>query len=360
MIARMKRIHLTENNLSAAVAEAAAVLCAGGLVLYPTETLYGVAVNAMDPAAVDKLLAFKKRPAGKAVSVLVPGLAEAAQLVEIGGAERIVFERFLPGPVTLVVKDRGCVDGRLVSELGTLGIRISSHPVAAALAQAAGVPLTATSANAAGAARPYDIATALAGLSSRQRAHVDLVLDAGSLPRREPSSVIDLTGGIQRVVRAGEAVRDLAQPLQTSSEDETRAIARETVRSLFHAVREKPVVLALSGEMGMGKTQFAKGVAEALGVSVPVTSPSFVVMKEYDGTVEGRRVRFVHMDCWRVGEVRSSELGLDDYLQPGTLLVIEWPAPLLEWLRSLGEAAVVHHYEFREYGDMREIVLTDV
>lgn len=358
----MERVLLTTTNHAQALEKAVAVLENGGLVVYPTETLYGVAADATNPAAVSKLLRFKRRPAGKPISVLVPDVSAGLALVRADAAAQASMQRLLPGPVTVVspVAEESALDPRLLSEKNTLGVRVSTHPIAGALAKAFGKPLSATSANPSGGARPYAVDSLLATLSPRQCQQLDLILDAGTLPPNEPSTVVDFSGGEQTILRSGSDLQALARPLQSESEAETRAIARELTRSLFHAVREKPVILALSGEMGMGKTHFTKGVAEALQVTQEVTSPSYTLMKEYEGVVEGVVTRLVHLDCWRAETLSMSDLLLEDYLLPHTLLVIEWPAPLLSELAQLPPRAVVQHYAFTGTATTRFITLTAI
>ena len=323
----MQRILLMPETTAAAIAAAVAVLKDGGLVMYPTETVYGIAADATNADAVTRLLAYKNRPAGKAVSVLVTDQAMAEQYVELNATARNLYATFLPGPMTVISKSRGTADARLASELGTLGVRISSHPVAQALVEAFRGALTATSANASGAARPYSPDTALASLSPRQTALLDLILDAGELPRREPSTVIDTTQEVQSVLRVGELSSELLQKLESVSEADTRTIARSFVEGLAETLAEVPVVLALEGPMGAGKTHFAKGAAEALQISAPITSPTYTLIKEYPG--------LIHMDLWRLTEFDPAALELDRYLKPGNLIVVEWAGPALPYLQGL-------------------------
>jgi len=335
----MQRIHVTPENLDTALEAAATVLSRGGLVAYPTETVYGLGADAANPEAVGKLLAFKSRSAGKAVSVLVADQRAAERLVELNDAAANLYATFLPGPLTVVSASRGAVDKRLESELGTLGIRISSHPVAAHLAAAFGGPITATSFNASGAARPYSVDTALAGLSDAQLATVDLVLDTGALPRREPSSVIDTTQAVQEVVRSGELAGKVLATKASHAEADTVAVAQAFMKSLLHAMSEKPVVILLEGPMGAGKTHFAKGVALALDIEKTVTSPTYTLVKEYGP--------LVHMDCWRLGgEAGPQDLGLDDYLKPGKVVLIEWPLPVADYLAAKKDEVVGFHTLF--------------
>jgi L-threonylcarbamoyladenylate synthase len=345
----MERILLTSSNTQDSLKKAASILRNGGLVIYPTETLYGVAVDATNSKAVDRLLTFKARPAGKAISVLVKDKAQALTLIEPNPDAEQIFETLLPGPITVICKDKGVVDPRLASELGTLGIRISSHPIAAALSESAGIPVTATSANSSGAPRPYTVERMLEYLSPTQASCIDLILDYGELPKKEPSTVIDTTTPVQTIVRAGGEIERLAPPFITNGEEETKAYAAHMMSSFAHVVHEKPLVFALEGPMGMGKTRFAQGIGRALGVTRPVTSPSFTLIKEYLAVLNEKSVRFVHMDLWRAEDIKSEEIGLEEYLQPDTVVVIEWPNPVLKDL-SRREDILIKRIIFEEKG----------
>ncbi len=350
----MERIRL-EHNTQEVVRRAAEVLAAGGLVVYPTETMYGVGVDAQNPEAVTKLLKFKNRPAGKAISCLMSDQKMAEQYVELTDMAKTAYRAFLPGPVTIVSKDLGVVDQRLVSELGTLGVRISSHPFVASMIVEFNKPITSTSANPSGAARPYKVDALLEQFSERQRELIDLIIDAGDLPRREPSTVIDTTGQVQEVVRAGELVSEVSKTFISTCEEDTLKLASQLMKQYSHVVSEKPLVFALEGEMGMGKTHFAKGVARALSVTQIVNSPTYSLVKEYSGSIAESPVAFVHMDCWRASEAQPEEIGLQEYLVPKSVLVIEWPAPVLTYLKQRGDEIVVVRLQFSGEGNDRAI-----
>ena len=333
----MRHLILNEPNLQECAVAAAEVLSQGGLVVYPTETVYGVAVDATNASAVSRLLTYKNRPVGRAISVCVADEAAASQLVELNETATRLYRTFLPGPLTVISKSRGMVDARLASELGTLGIRISAHPFVAALTAVSSQPFTATSANRSGGAQPYSITTLLASLSPAQQNLIDLVIDAGTLPRRDPSTVIDTTSEAQDLVRAGSNLIHFTEQFQSASEEETRAVAARLLQSTAYQLRERALLFALEGEMGAGKTQFAKGIAAALGVEQPVTSPTYTLMEEYAGSWEGQPVYFLHLDLWRLTQVTLAELDLERSLLPNTVIVVEWVQPLLPHLAELTE-----------------------
>jgi L-threonylcarbamoyladenylate synthase len=183
-----------------AVEAAAGVLRDGGLVAFPTETFYGLGANALDPDAVARVFRAKGRPPGKPLLVLVDSVEMADLLVaDLPDHARRLIARYWPGPLTLVLRARPSVPAALTAGTATLGVRVSSHPVAHAVVRAAALPVTAPSANRHGGPSPRSAAEVLAGLGAR----VDLVLDGGATAGGAPSTLLDLTGDRPRLVRPG-------------------------------------------------------------------------------------------------------------------------------------------------------------
>jgi L-threonylcarbamoyladenylate synthase len=183
--------------------EAAAVLRGGGLVAFPTETFYGLGAAALEAAAVRRILAVKGRPEGKPLLVLVDSIAmvdTVARAVPARGRELMV--RHWPGALTLVLHARPELPDEVTAGSGTVGVRLSPHPVARGLVGALGAPVTAPSANPSGVAAPTTAAQVCAHFSGR----IELVLDGGATAGGEPSTVLDVTVDPPRLVRAG-AVR---------------------------------------------------------------------------------------------------------------------------------------------------------
>jgi len=208
--ARMLAVDPVRPALSALDA-AARVLRAGGLVAFPTETFYGLGANALDPEAVARVFRAKGRPADKPLLVLVGSVAMVSRvaLVIPPLAGRLIA-RHWPGPLTLVLPARPELPDALTAGTGTIGVRLPGHPIARALVQAAGVPLTAPSANPHGGPSPRAAGEVLAALGER----VDVVLDGGPTTGGPPSTVLDVTRTPARLVRAGAvtlALEDLAE-----------------------------------------------------------------------------------------------------------------------------------------------------
>jgi L-threonylcarbamoyladenylate synthase len=192
-----------ESPGSAVLAEAAGVLWRGGLVAFPTETFYGLAAHAMSAAAVKRIFEVKGRPDGKPVLVLVDSIA----MVEVVAARvspraRALMAAHWPGALTLVLPARAEVPAEVTAGSGTIGVRLSAHPVARGLVTALGAPITAPSANPSGAEPPTTAQAVRAYFDDR----LELILDGGATPGGVPSTVLDVTVDPPRLIRAG-AVR---------------------------------------------------------------------------------------------------------------------------------------------------------
>jgi L-threonylcarbamoyladenylate synthase len=184
----------------AAVRAAAEVLCGGGLVAFPTETVYGLGANALDVAAVGKVFAAKGRPATNPLIVHVADRQSAAALTPDWPpvAEKLAAA-FWPGPLTLVVTRHPTVPPEVAAGGGTVAVRVPAHPVALALLRAAGVPIAAPSANRSGELSPTTADHVRVGLGDR----VDVLLDGGPCPGGLESTVVDVTGPVARLLRPG-------------------------------------------------------------------------------------------------------------------------------------------------------------
>lgn len=180
---------------------AAEVIQAGGVIVYPTETLYGIGANALDPKAAAKVLAAKGRGRGKPMLVLVPDIDSVKPLVtEVPPLAFALMESFWPGPLTIVFPVSQAVPPEVVGDATSLGIRVPSSPLCLRLLRLAGCPLVSTSANRPGEAPLRSIDAIQRALSGG----VDLFLDGGELPERKASTVVDLTQDPPRLIREGE------------------------------------------------------------------------------------------------------------------------------------------------------------
>ena len=186
-----------------AIRQAAQVLRAGGLVAFPTETFYGLGAAGLDAAAVRRVFAAKGRPGSMPLLLLVDSRAMVAAIAAtIPARASELMERHWPGALSLVLRAGAGVPLEVTAGTGTVGVRVSAHPVARALVRALGEPVTAPSANPTGGAPPVTAEGVLAHLDGA----IELVLDAGPTPGGAPSTVLDVTVDPPRVLRQG-AVR---------------------------------------------------------------------------------------------------------------------------------------------------------
>jgi L-threonylcarbamoyladenylate synthase len=180
--------------------EAIEVLRAGGIVAMPTDTVYGVGVALEAPGGLQRLFAAKDRPLDRAIVLLVSDIAQAASVGAMSPAARVLAERFWPGGLTLVLARAPGADLPAALTVGatTIGVRIPDHDCPRALARALG-PLPVTSANLSGQPDARDASDVLAQLGSR----IDLVLDGGPARGGIPSTVVDCSGELPRILRVG-------------------------------------------------------------------------------------------------------------------------------------------------------------
>ncbi|MCJ7663326.1 MAG: L-threonylcarbamoyladenylate synthase [Desulfobacterales bacterium] len=188
---------------SALIAKAVRVIQEKGVIIYPTETLYGLGAHPLFPEAMQRIYAIKGRQEAKPIPFLIKDQEMLATLVEeVPSLGRELMERYWPGPLTLIFRAKQGLLPPLRSNSGTIALRISSHPVAQGIVEALDAPLTSTSANLAGEEDFVDIEE-LAQLFGSQ---VDLIIDGGKVSGKG-STVIDLTVTPPRIVRQG-IVRD--------------------------------------------------------------------------------------------------------------------------------------------------------
>jgi L-threonylcarbamoyladenylate synthase len=183
-----------------AIARAAAVIRRGGLVAFPTETVYGLGAHALDPRAVERIYEAKGRPSYNPIIVHVASAERARDVVREWNeyAERLAGA-FWPGPMTLVLAKRPDVPDAVTAGLPTVGVRVPAHPVARALLEAADVPIAAPSANRSMQLSPTMASHVVASLGDA----ADVILDGGPTWVGIESTVIDVTGDQLAVLRPG-------------------------------------------------------------------------------------------------------------------------------------------------------------
>jgi L-threonylcarbamoyladenylate synthase len=197
-----------------AVRQAVALLRAGQVVAFPTDTLYGVGAHALDEVAVGRLYAVKDRPSNKAIPVLVADVADLSRLVRsVPDIVTRLAAQFWPGGLTLVLPEAAGLPVILTAGVDSVAVRCPAHPTPLALIRSLGVPLATTSANLSGQPAPKTADQVVEQLSGR----VPLILDGGECAAGVPSTMLDLSVDPPRVIRAGavsiEALRRLLPEL---------------------------------------------------------------------------------------------------------------------------------------------------
>lgn len=210
----------------ASIARAGACLRAGGLVAFPTETVYGLGAHALDPAAVRRLFEAKGRPAEDPLIVHVASFEDVEELLgtdlETGPYSRTrrLAARFWPGPLTMVLPKSRRVPDAVTAGLDTVAVRVPAHPVARALLEAAAVPIAAPSANRFSRPSPTSAAHVLQDLEGR----IDFVIDGGPTDVGIESTVLDLTAPHPTVLRPGavtlEMLREILPTVRIAGTDD--------------------------------------------------------------------------------------------------------------------------------------------
>jgi L-threonylcarbamoyladenylate synthase len=289
----------------------------GGLVVLPSDTVYGLAVDATNQKAVNKLLLFKERWPGKAISVFVSDFKMAKDYAIIDKNAEIVYSNLIPGPFTLIVKGKHRLAKGIEAEDGSLGIRIPDNKLILELVKKYGKPITATSANLSGRKPHYSIESFLKTLSKKKKGMIDLIVDEGKLPKNKPSTVIDIREPEIKVLRRGELIAKNSKTFISKSVCETQKIADYVFEK-----SKKPVIFGLSGDLGTGKTIFSQEIGKLAGIKEKITSPTYVIYNDYG--------KFLHMDLYKIEN--NFELDEIDFWK-----IIKTKIVCIEWIENLGE-----------------------
>ncbi len=174
----------------------------GGSIVFPTDTVYGLGVNALKPYSIERLFKIKKRPEGKPVPIIVKNIEMAKQLAYVDRKIEKVLTEVWPGQVTVVLEKRSIVPDVLTAGLKTVGLRIPNNYFTQYLMENLDEPITATSAN---FSNQPSLSSAMEIIKIFDKAYPvpDLILDAGELPPSPPSTVLDLTSSQPRITRMG-------------------------------------------------------------------------------------------------------------------------------------------------------------
>ena len=255
----------------AAVGRAAEILRAGGLVAFPTETVYGLGADASNAAAVGRIFTAKGRPADNPLIVHVADAEAAIALARaVPPKARRLMQAFWPGPLTLLLPKAAHVADGVTRGLPTVGVRVPDHPVALALLRAAGVPVAAPSANVSGKPSPTTAAHVLADLDAR----IDALLDGGPTGVGVESTVLDMTAEPPVILRPGGLSRErieevIGQVEVAQGEAEAHAAPRSPGMKYRHYAPQARLLL-FTGEPAPVQAALGRRLRELLAAKTAV------------------------------------------------------------------------------------------
>lgn len=348
------------------------ILINGGLVISPSDTVYGLLIDATNEEAVKKLGQFKNRPFGKPISIFVADFCMLKEQVVIKKEQLRLMHELFPGPFTVILPSKHLVVSSLESERGTLGVRIPDYEFIIKLVKRFGEPVSATSANLSGRPAHYSVNSLLNELPEKKKKLIDLIIDVGILPRNKPSTIVDLTAPRVKILRRGDIVFKNNKAFISRSPTQTKKIAqyilKKVVNADLHPI-EKPLIFIIEGELGVGKTIFVKGIGDYLGIE-KIISPTYVVYYEYsvpthspkgDYSLQGVffKNKLVHIDLYNIQDPEEFQhLGLEKYLNKGNLLCFEWGEKAGEIINLLKKKGKIIYIRMRYVDErQREIIV---
>lgn len=363
----MQVIDLNEPKVSAI--KAAKCLMTDGLIIYPTDTVYGIGANAQSQKAVDKLRQFKGNRGNKPISIAVKNQSMASQFVDLNQTAKNLYHKFLPGPLTVISNlntGANALAAGVASTQNTVGIRIIPHPFVTELFNHIDFPLTATSGNISNGPNPRSFEGWQQSTPKNKQSYVSLFINAGEIPYRKPSTVIDTTKEDSLIIRSGNLQLNQdsfieTNTFETQSPTETRHLAERIIDQVILPNSSKPVIFLLEGNLGAGKTVFTQGIASKLGLKVVIKSPTYTLVKEYPLPANPYHLQqLVHIDAWRLHSTEEfADLSLEKYLEPNVILVLEWPQRLSPIIQKLKEIASLVHIQINPTGNaQRQLILT--
>ena len=283
---------------AAVLAEAAALIRAGALVGFPTETVYGLGANALDSDAVAAIFAAKGRPGDNPLIAHIAQLEQLSPLIsgEPSPAARALMDAFWPGPLTLIFPKSVAVPRRTTAGLDTVAIRMPSHPVAQALILRCGLPIAAPSGNRSGRPSPTTAAHMLEDMDGR----VPLIIDGGSCGVGVESTVVDVTGEVPRVLRPGGVTPEQIEAVCGACE-----VDPSVMRPLGEGEKPRSPGMKYRHYAPAGELTIYRGAPEAVAAAICAA---------YDrAESERNRALILAMDANlpRYGERRARSLGQD-------------------------------------------------
>lgn len=404
----MESIQVKEKLEEKSLSKIVSVLKNGGLIIYPTDTAYGIGALCTSEDGIDKLYSYKGRRGGKPVSIAVLDRKMAEKYVVLNSGARELYNRLLPGAFTIISKlrkkKREQRSFKLIAPTGTLGIRIPDNTLVLQIVNALKQGITATSANISGGKTPYKVSDVLENLTENQKAKIGIILDAGPLPKKDTSTIIDTTVTPIKVLRGDFNVlknRDSrfiskSQHFTSLKQYGAKVQKRELIwhyidadksskigKVFFQDIKDYyqrsssncsnknlPLCLLITGAMGAGKTTLVQVLAKRLGISSNVISPSYIFERQYEihlskDDIFANFLKLFHYDLWRLdlekidlednlAELMIHNLGMGLALEDQNIIAIEWPEKIVglqRYLENLPAIVMDINIEVKEQGE---------
>ncbi|MBE6762878.1 MAG: threonylcarbamoyl-AMP synthase [Ruminococcaceae bacterium] len=294
----MDTLHLT--NTTDDITKAGQLLKAGELVAIPTETVYGLAANALDAQAVAGIFAAKERPADNPLIVHIDDKDTVYSLWETVTEEaKALMDAFWPGPLTIILPRAACVPDIVSAGLPTVAVRMPSHETARAIIRAAGVPLAAPSANRSGSPSPTTAARVAADMDGR----IAAVVDGGDCEVGVESTVISLCGETPTVLRPGGIT-----PAQLEAVLGTVAIADSITRPLAEGEVVASPGMKYKHYAPRAQVTIVRGDAAAFAAYVNARADEGVMAMAFDGETQALNVPFVTYGAREDRDAQAREL----------------------------------------------------
>lgn len=186
------------------------IIAGGGLVAFPTETVYGLGASAVDSGAAEKIYTAKGRPSDNPLIVHVCSFEQIEELAEnIPAYAKKLMQSFMPGPLTLILKKKSCIPDEVTANMDTVGIRFPSNPIAAALIKCSGVPIAAPSANISGKPSPTTARDVMEDMNGK----IECIIDGGSCSVGVESTILDASGERPVLLRPGGITVDMIKEI---------------------------------------------------------------------------------------------------------------------------------------------------
>ena len=204
----LAKVDLSQSDSAEVIQTAAKILREGGLVAFPTETVYGLGGNGLDNSACEKIYIAKGRPSDNPLILHISEFEELQPIVrEISPAAKALMDAFWPGPLTMVFPKSDIVPEKATGGLDTVAVRFPNHPVARAIIHAAGLPIAAPSANSSGKPSPTRASHVEFDLNGK----IDMIVDGGAAEWGLESTIVDVSGEVPMILRPGAVTKEMME-----------------------------------------------------------------------------------------------------------------------------------------------------